>query len=89
MKDNKIILLEKLLENFNVVKLEIKDDSENHVDHYSVETDSMYPSHVKIHIVSKDFEGLSLLERQRLVNRALQPAFQHGLHAASIKADNS
>ncbi len=87
MKTNKIKALEELLKIFEASELEIKDESASHANHYEADLKSKYPSHVKIFIVSKFFAGLSLLERQRLVNKALEPAFEDGLHAVSIKTN--
>ncbi len=66
--------------------LKIQDQSALHSDHYIEEKASNFPSHIKIEIVSKKFNGLSLVARQRLINELLKPAFEDGLHAASLKA---
>lgn len=42
------------------------------------------PSHLQITIVCSDFEGMSLIERHRHVNNLLKPAFDAGLHSASL-----
>ena len=82
----KIDALSYILEDLYPYKLLIQDDSENHAKHYKQEDSSEFPSHVKITLVSKHFEGLSKIARQRLVNRVLSPAYEKGLHAASIIA---
>ncbi|KAL6068170.1 BolA-like protein 1 [Balamuthia mandrillaris] len=43
-------------------------------------------THFKVLLVSERFEGLSLLERHRLVNQALVEELQGGVHALSINA---
>jgi len=42
--------------------------------------------HFKVIIVSNEFNGLSLIKRHRLVYKALEEAFQEGLHALAIHA---
>ena len=82
----KIDALINLFGELNPYKIIIQDDSEKHSNHYEQEDSSEFPSHVKITLVSIHFEGLSLIARQRLVNKVLSPAFKNGLHAASIVA---
>lgn len=41
-------------------------------------------SHFKLTLVSSQFSGLSRLERQRLINAAMLPERQQGLHALSL-----
>ena len=43
-------------------------------------------THFRVDIVSAAFAGKSRVERHRLVNAALAPAFAKGLHALAIKA---
>jgi len=78
--------LSNLLKELDPYKLIIEDESIKHSNHYQQAEEASFPSHVKITIVSKRFEGLSLIARQRLVNKALAIAFENGLHAATIKA---
>jgi stress-induced morphogen len=49
------------------------------------------PSHLQITIVCGDFEGMSLIDKHRCVNNLLKPAFDAGLHSASLvlSAQNS
>lgn len=68
--------LEKMLRTgLEPVQLEIVNESHLH----SVPKHS--ETHFKLLIVSKKFEGLSRVERQRLVNQIIQPEFETGLHA--------
>ncbi|MCH9614090.1 MAG: Acid stress protein IbaG [Chlamydiia bacterium] len=41
--------------------------------------------HLEAIVVSKGFEGMSLLKRQRLVMDALKDQFELGLHALALK----
>ncbi|GAX80501.1 hypothetical protein CEUSTIGMA_g7939.t1 [Chlamydomonas eustigma] len=41
--------------------------------------------HLRVEIVSRDFEGLSLIKRQRRVNELLKEEFDAGLHALSLE----
>ncbi|TVO78370.1 MAG: BolA family transcriptional regulator [Sedimenticola selenatireducens] len=41
-------------------------------------------SHFKIVVVSNQFEGLSLVNRHRMVNSLAKPLFDEGLHALAL-----
>lgn len=83
---NKLKELRSLLQkNINIYDLQIIDESQNHSNHYSPSKEDIYPSHVKIVIISEDFANKSLISRQRIVYKALDNAFYNGLHAVSIK----
>lgn len=43
-------------------------------------------THFRIEISAQAFAGRSRVERHRLVNKALEPAFARGLHALAIRA---
>jgi BolA family transcriptional regulator, general stress-responsive regulator len=43
-------------------------------------------SHFRVRIVSPHFAGRSRIDRHRLVNEALKPAFERGVHALAIEA---
>ena len=43
-------------------------------------------THFKVVVVSKEFEAMSLIQRHRLVNKALEVEFEKGMHALSIVA---
>ena len=65
-------------------RLEVVDDSGRHAGHAGASESG--ESHFNVVIVSRAFEGLGRVERQRRVNKALHEAFAGGLHALSIKA---
>ncbi|MEK9657612.1 MAG: BolA family protein [bacterium] len=81
MPSTKDTIASLLLESFTPEKLEIRDDSAKHTEHIETELDI---SHLSIFIVSKKFEGLSLVNRQRAINKILQPFFDKGLHAVQL-----
>lgn len=59
--------------------------NESHLHHGHGHDGSEGASHFSIQIASPLFEGLSLVKQHRLVNTALKPAFESGLHAAKIE----
>lgn len=61
--------------------LEITNESHLHGNHFK----GNGLSHLRITIVAQEFESLSLVKRQRLVNQAMQPFFDQGLHALALK----
>ncbi len=43
-------------------------------------------SHFRVRIVSMQFSGRSRVDRHRMINEALKPAFERGVHALAIEA---
>ena len=82
---NKLDSIYDLLKNLQPYELKVEDNSASHANHYDQVKNSHFPSHISIFIVSSLFDELSLVERERLVNRALAPAYKKGLHASTIK----
>ena len=74
----------RLRENFSPTHLEVIDDSAKHAGHAG--HDPRGESHFTVEIVSVRFEGLSRVERQRAVNRALADLLVERVHALAIKA---
>lgn len=64
--------------------LEITDDSHKHAGHAGAKPEG--ETHYTVRIVASAFEGQSRVAMQRAVLEALQPEFDTGLHALSIKA---
>lgn len=73
-----------LIEAFAPSELEITDDSGKHAGHAGARPEG--ETHYTVKIVSDRFAGLSRVAMQRAVMGALQPEFETGLHALSIKA---
>ncbi|MQM19602.1 hypothetical protein Taro_052609 [Colocasia esculenta] len=68
------------------LELELEDISYQHAGHAGVRGNSDGETHFNLKIVSKEFEGKSLVKRHRLVYDLLQEELQSGLHALSIVA---
>lgn len=64
--------------------LQVIDDSEKHRGHAG--HDPRGESHFTVEIVSERFAGMSRVERQRSVNRALSELLEERVHALAIKA---
>ncbi|MBX9930469.1 MAG: BolA family transcriptional regulator [Methylobacterium sp.] len=64
--------------------LEVVDESHLHAGHSGWREAG--ETHFRLDVVSSAFEGKSRVERHRLVNGVLEPAFQRGLHALAVKA---
>ena len=64
--------------------LVVSDDSENHRGHGGWREGG--ETHFSVQVVSPAFAGKSRVERHRMVNAALAPAFARGLHALAIQA---
>lgn len=67
----------------NPERLEIEDQSHLHAGHAGARAGG---GHFAVLIVSQHFSGKSLLDRHRMVYRALQSAMETEIHALSIKA---
>ena len=62
--------------------LAVVDDSHLHAGHAGAREGR----HFSVSVTSRRFEGLSRVERHRLVNETLKGAFERGLHALAIQA---
>jgi len=78
---------EKLTQAFSPLSLEVENDSHRHAGHAG--SPGTGESHFRVHIVSEKFNGLSRVERHRLVNEALAPMLRGQIHALAIKAEGS
>ncbi|KAJ0801911.1 putative BolA protein [Helianthus annuus] len=68
------------------VELELEDVSYQHAGHAGVKGSSNGETHFNLRVVSKEFEGKSMVKRHRLVYSLLANELQSGLHALSIEA---
>jgi BolA protein len=75
----------RLRENFAPIKLVVTDDSASHAGHAG--EDPRGESHFTVDITSDRFAGLSRVERQRAVNRALADLLAERVHALAIRAE--
>lgn len=76
---------EKLERELSPVELNVEDISYQHAGHAGVRG-SDGETHFNLKVVSKEFEGKSLVKRHRLIYNLLQEELQSGLHALSISA---
>jgi BolA protein len=65
-------------------RLLVLDESADHAGHAGHRAGG--ESHFRVRIVSQAFAGRSRVERHRLVNDTLKPAFAQGVHALAIEA---
>lgn len=65
-------------------RLDVIDESHLHAGHAGARPEG--ETHFRVEVVSAAFEGKSRVERHRIVNAALAPAFARGLHALAVKA---
>ncbi len=76
------ILREKLTDSFSPAALDIEDESARHAGHAGAQPGG--ETHFNVRIVSKAFEGLSRVERQRRVYAALAEELKSRVHALSL-----
>ncbi|KMZ65484.1 BolA like protein [Zostera marina] len=78
---------DRLEKHLSPVDLEVENISHQHAGHAGVRgINGDGDTHFNLKIVSKEFEGKSMLKRHRLVYDLLQEELQSGLHALSIVA---
>ena len=73
-----------LEQRFQPTVLTVADESHQHAGHAGWREGG--ETHFRLDIVSGAFAGKSRVERHRMVNAALAPAFERGLHALAIQA---
>nr|XP_043620606.1 sufE-like protein 1, chloroplastic/mitochondrial [Erigeron canadensis] len=78
-------ILNVLTRELESVELEVKDVSYQHAGHAGVRG-SDGETHFNLKVVSKEFEGKSMVKRHRLIYSLLDDELQSGLHALSIEA---
>ena len=71
-------------ENLSATYLEIEDDSWKHKGHAGAAAGG---GHFSLVVVSEKFEGVNLLNRNRMVFDALRDLMQIRIHALAIKAE--
>jgi len=74
--------IKQALQTLNPIQIEIEDDSAKHAGHAG----NTGGGHYNLLIVSEQFEGLSLIQRHRLVFEQVDDLMQNQIHALSIKA---
>lgn len=79
----RVHLIEQALQVLEPFELRIRDDSHKHAGHVGA---SDGRGHFSMVIVSRQFEGLSLLQRHKLVYRALASLMDTDIHAMAIQA---
>ena len=79
--------MEKILtDRFSPMYLELRDDSHRHIGHAG--HDGRGESHFHLIMVSDKFDGLSRVDRQRMVNDALAEFLKSRVHALSMELRN-
>jgi BolA protein len=78
------LITQKLTEAFAPARLEVIDESHQHVGHAGHRPGG--ETHYRVYIVSEAFQGKSRLERHRMINETLSGELQGGVHALAIHA---
>lgn len=73
----------KLEEALSPVSIDLRDDSHKHAGHAG--HDGRGESHFRLTIIADAFDGLSRIDRQRLVHRVLAEELADRVHALSVK----
>jgi BolA family transcriptional regulator, general stress-responsive regulator len=78
------LITQKLTEAFAPTRLDVVDESHQHVGHAGHRPGG--ETHYRVYIVSEAFRGKSRLERHRMINATLSGELQGGVHALAIHA---
>jgi BolA protein len=79
------LITQKLTEAFAPARLEVIDESHQHVGHAGHRPGG--ETHYRVYIVSDAFQGKSRLERHRMINETLSSELKGGVHALAIHAN--
>lgn len=77
-------IAEALTRELSPISISVEDESHQHAGHAGARPGG--ETHFRVEVVSDRFSGKSRVERHRIVNEALAPAFARGLHALAIRA---
>ena len=77
-------LIAKLTRALDPVRLDVVDESARHAGHAGARPEG--ETHFRVEVVSRAFEGLSRLARERLVHQALAEELKGRIHALSVTA---
>lgn len=74
---------EKLTENLAPIRLDVVDDSHKHAGHVGARPEG--ETHFSVEVVSAAFEGVSRVQRQRMVYDILQEELAGPVHALALR----
>ena len=77
------IITEKINKNFSPDLFKIINFSDKHKNHYL--EDNNDTSHIKLIIVSKGSDGLSRIDRERLVHKLISEEISNSIHSIRLK----
>tara|TARA_B100000579_G_C22672176_1_gene776177 strand:- start:263 stop:544 length:282 start_codon:yes stop_codon:yes gene_type:complete len=77
------IITEKINKKFTPEFFKIINFSDKHKNHYL--EDNNDTSHIKLIVVSKNFEGLSKINRERIVHKLLSKEISNNIHSIRLK----
>lgn len=83
---NKINALCYLLDEIYPLQIIVDDERPSDQRNIPEKTNAVYPSYVKLTLVSGEFRDMSQHARHNLINKVLEPAIEEGLHVLSVNA---
>ena len=79
------IIKTRLSQALDLVYLDVENQSHLHAGHQAMKDVSHQESHFKLSLWASEFEGLRLLDRQRLVYKILDDLIPRPIHAVTLK----
>lgn len=74
-----------LSETLNPVRMEVINESHMHAGHAGGSPDGSGETHMRVRIVSPQFDGMARVKRHRTINALLRPVLDEGLHALALE----
>lgn len=66
-------------------RIEVINESHMHAGHVGGTPDGSGETHMRVRIISPQFEGVGRLQRHRMINDLLKPVLDEGLHALALE----
>lgn len=66
-------------------RLEVINESHMHAGHQGGAMDGSGETHMRVRVISAQFDGLIRVKRHRMINDLLKPVLDDGLHALAIE----
>lgn len=66
-------------------RIEVINESHMHAGHAGGTPDGSGESHMRVRIISAQFDGVGRLKRHRMINELLKPVLDEGLHALALE----
>ncbi len=78
-------IVETLNKALSPTRLEVINESHLHAGHAGGSADGSGESHMRVRVISAEFDEMGRVQRHRMINELLKPVLDGGLHALAIE----